>query len=269
MGNTMKQLGLIGILLFGTLPCLAQTGTPLYTLQEKIERLEHDLILVQQRVYKGSTQEIQKDGSSLNADQADELLMRLNAQEQVINDLTERLENMTHTVQQLDEKLKKTNADIDVRFNMISNQTSPQPSKTTPKVSAPLNSSLTPKEQYEAAYKLLREGKHIEAEKAFIAFIKDHPKDTLAGNANYWLGETYYARGQYEMAAPVFAEGFTIYKKNSKAPDNLLKLGLTMAKLGKKEEACTAFTTLPDEFPKADKNMKDRANDEAKKLSCK
>ena len=59
------------------------------------------------------------------------------------------------------------------------------------------------------------------------------------------------------------------YKKNSKAADNLLKLGLTMNKLNKKTEACTAFKSLSTEFPKADKKLKDRAAAEAKKLSCK
>lgn len=264
----MKYLTLGTAFLFTSLSVSAQTGTPLYTLQEKIERIEHDLILVQQRVYKGPQAEEKASGSKLNADQADDLLSRLTAQEQVINELTERVEQLTHEVQQTSNQLKKINADIDVRFKLLEenksseNKNELQDKKTTDK------SITTPQEQYEAAYQLLREGKHVKAETAFLAFIKDNPKHDLAGNANYWLGETYYARGQYEQAAPIFAEGFTTYKNNSKAPDNLLKLGLTMHKLGKKEEACTAFSTLADEFPKANQNIKNRAKDEAKKLSC-
>ena len=126
----------------------------------------------------------------------------------------------------------------------------------------------TPKEQYDAAYALLRKGDHVGAEKAFLAFIEAHSKHDLAGNANYWLGETYYARGQFEQAAPIFAEGFTTYKDNIKGPDNLLKLGLTMDKLGKKDEACMAFTSIDEEFPKAEQSIKDRAKEEAQKLAC-
>ena len=99
--------------------------------------------------------------------------------------------------------------------------------------------------------------------------MKEYPNSSLIGNANYWLGETYYARGLFEQAVGIFADGFTKYKKNSKAADNLLKLGLTMNKLNKKQEACTAFKSLATEFPKADNRLKDRAKAEAKKLQCK
>ena len=99
--------------------------------------------------------------------------------------------------------------------------------------------------------------------------MKKYPKSDLVGNANYWLGETYYARGKFEQAVGIFADGFTKYKKNSKAPDNLLKLGLSMNKLGRKQDACTAFTSLSSEFPKAAQTLKNRAKAEAKKLSCK
>jgi len=126
----------------------------------------------------------------------------------------------------------------------------------------------TPKEHYDTAYDLLKRGKYEAAEAQFQDFIKKYPKDKLAGNANYWLGETYYARGQMEQAAGIFADGVSTYKDNSKAPDNLFKLGLTMKQLGKKEEACTAFSNLAEAFPKADKTLKERAQEEVKKLSC-
>ena len=106
------------------------------------------------------------------------------------------------------------------------------------------------------------------AEQAFLKFMTDYPNSTYLGNANYWLGESYYARGQYAEAAGLFADGFTKYKDNTKAPDNMLKLGLTMKSLGKKSEACTAFKGLISEFPKANESLKKRASDEAKALKC-
>ena len=58
------------------------------------------------------------------------------------------------------------------------------------------------------------------------------------------------------------------YEKSTKAPDNLLKLGLTMEKLDKKDEACGFLKLMPEQFPKAGDTLKKRAEQEAKKLAC-
>ncbi len=267
MGNNMKHLTLVATVLLFANSALAQMGTPLYSLQEKMERFEHDLILLQQRVYKGRIAD-EESGEKVSDEQADELLNKIMAQEMALNELTQKVEQLTHELAQTKEQLTKMNADIDVRFKLLEQEKTPAHTESPDKTKTPDIPQKTPETQYDEAYKLLREGKHVAAEKAFLAFIKNNPKHDLAGNANYWLGETYYARGQYEQAAPIFAEGFTTYKNNSKAPDNLLKLGLTMNKLGKKEEACEAFAALPDEFPKAVQTTLTRAKDEAKKLAC-
>ena len=49
----------------------------------------------------------------------------------------------------------------------------------------------------------------------------------------------------YQNAAFAFAEGYQ-YPKNGKAPDSLLKLGMSLSRMGKRKEACTAF---PGFFP--------------------
>ncbi|MCQ2741312.1 MAG: tetratricopeptide repeat protein, partial [Alphaproteobacteria bacterium] len=59
------------------------------------------------------------------------------------------------------------------------------------------------------------------------------------------------------------------YKNGNKGADNLFKLGASMQMLGKTEEACTAYTNLPKEFPKATENLKTRAEKAAKELKCK
>ena len=90
------------------------------------------------------------------------------------------------------------------------------------------------------------------------AFVQRYPNDPLAGNAQYWLGETYYVRKDYENAATAFAEGYQKYPESGKAADNLLKLGMSLGNLGKKSEACSAFARLDRDFPTAPANVKDR-----------
>ncbi len=126
----------------------------------------------------------------------------------------------------------------------------------------------TAQEQYNYAFGLLRQANYPAAEQALRSFIQRYPKDPLAGNAQYWLGETYYVRGDYNNAAAVFAEGYEKYPKGGKAADNLLKLGMALGQLGRKADACRAFARLDRDFPTAPATVKDRAGDEKKRLGC-
>ena len=126
-----------------------------------------------------------------------------------------------------------------------------------------------PEEQYRFAYKLLIQTDYVDAEKAFRAFVTAHPDHKLAGNAHYWLGETYYVRNDFNSAARTFAEGYRKFPKSAKGPDNLLKLGLSLARLGSKQDACATFARLSKEFPKAAANIIGRAKAERKTNDCK
>jgi len=128
----------------------------------------------------------------------------------------------------------------------------------------------TPQERYNYAYKLLVQSDYADAEQAFREFLGAHPKDALAGNAQYWLGETYYVRGQYEPASQAFLQGYQGYKGNSKgkAPDSLLKLGMSLAAMKKTPEACAALGQLGKDFPDALPHVKDAAVRERQKINC-
>jgi tol-pal system protein YbgF len=126
----------------------------------------------------------------------------------------------------------------------------------------------TPDEQYQNAFSLLRATKYNEAEKALKSFIAQYPDHPLTGNANYWLGETYYVRADYNNAALTFAEGFKKYPKSGKAPDNLLKLGMSLAALGERDDACKALTELDSRYPSANDNVKQRAAKERQRNGC-
>ena len=87
----------------------------------------------------------------------------------------------------------------------------------------------------------LQDSDYFGAEKGFKAFVQRYPQHALAGNAQYWLGETFYARRDYQNAMTAFAKGYEVYKASPKAPDNLLKLGVTLAVLGRKPDACAVL----------------------------
>ncbi|MET1025580.1 MAG: tol-pal system protein YbgF [Dongiaceae bacterium] len=126
----------------------------------------------------------------------------------------------------------------------------------------------TPREQYEYATNLLQKGQYPEAEVALKTFVKDHPSDPLAGNAQYWLGETFYVRSDFKNAAVAFAEGYQKYPNSQKAPDNLLKLGMALGQSGQKENACVALKQLDKKFPDASSAIKDRTSRAKQRFGC-
>ena len=123
-------------------------------------------------------------------------------------------------------------------------------------------------EQYNHAFGLMKQARYPAAEAAFREFVQAHPTDQMAGNAQYWLGETHYARGEYREAAISFAEVYKRYPKSSKAPDALLKLGMSLAGADEKQKACVALAKLGEAFPKAAASVRQRAASEMKKLGC-
>jgi tol-pal system protein YbgF len=126
----------------------------------------------------------------------------------------------------------------------------------------------TPEEQYRHAFGLLRQMDYVEAERALGAFLEQHPDHRLAGNAKYWLGETYYVRGDYRQAAVTFAEGFKDYPDSNKAADNLLKLGISLGELGRTEDACGALAELLNRYSDLSEALRQRAVREQQKLGC-
>lgn len=126
-----------------------------------------------------------------------------------------------------------------------------------------------PKAQYDFAFDLLRRNDFARAEVAFRDFLKRNPKDPLAGNAQYWLGETHYVRGDFQQAAVEFMAGYQNYPRTNKGPDNLLKLAMSMSSMGQTQGACTALNRLTKDYPKAPDEVQKPAAAERAKLKCK
>jgi tol-pal system protein YbgF len=125
-----------------------------------------------------------------------------------------------------------------------------------------------PKQAYETAYGYLLQRDYGSAETSFNDFLQKFPNDSLAGNAQYWLGETYFVRGQYKAAASAFLKGYQSYGQSGKAADSLLKLAMSLDRLGQKDAACSSFSELSTKFPTAAQSVKARAQNERKRIGC-
>ena len=127
----------------------------------------------------------------------------------------------------------------------------------------------SPKEQYEFAVSFMKIGDYETAEAALKEFIDKNKDHDLAGSAQYWYGETFRIRQLYSDAATAYLDGYQNYPKSKKAPDNLLKLGITMVQLGEKDQGCKMIIGLKKEYPKASKSVLQKAQYEQKKFKCK
>ena len=134
---------------------------------------------------------------------------------------------------------------------------------------ADLDGGLSPRQQYDAAMELLARAQYPEAQNAFRGFVAANPANELAGPAQYWIGDISFTQKDYGGAAKSFAELLKRYSKTARAPDAMLKLGLSLLELGQKKEGCTTLGALKSKYPNANKAVLDRAAKRAAEAGCK
>ena len=126
----------------------------------------------------------------------------------------------------------------------------------------------SPEKQYEFAVSFIKVGDYETAELALREFVDSHPKHKLAGNAQYWYGETFRVRQLYQDAATAYLDGYQKYPKSRKAPVNLLKLGVMLVQIGEKEQGCSMILGIKEQYPEANQSVIQKAEYEKKKFNC-
>ena len=128
----------------------------------------------------------------------------------------------------------------------------------------------SPKEQYQFARNFLKVGDYTSAEKAFREFVLTNPDNELSGNAQYWYAETYRIRQMYTDAATAYLEGYQKYPKSKIAPENLLKLGVSLVQMGEKDQGCLMIAGVKKQYPNATQSVLQKAKYYAEKeFECK
>ena len=122
--------------------------------------------------------------------------------------------------------------------------------------------------QYEYAINLLKQGDYETAEKAFTEFISIGDDKNYLSNSHFWLAETYYVRENYKDAAKNYLSLYQTFPNANKAPDALLKLGISLVNMQQKEQGCMTFIQLQESYPEANPSIIDRSNLELKRNGC-
>ena len=104
---------------------------------------------------------------------------------------------------------------------------------------------------YEAAMKLFTSGDYKVAASALADFVRRHPDSSYASNAQYWLGNAYYAQRDYKNAIASQEIVTLTYKDSAKAPDAMLNIASSYVELKDKKNAKKALQQLVAKYPES------------------
>ncbi len=124
------------------------------------------------------------------------------------------------------------------------------------------------KEEFDIALGYFKQRAYENAEKGFAGFLEKNPKNKLASDAIYYLGESFYQRGRQPEAAEQYLKISTKYASSPRAPEALLRLGQSLNALGAKDQACATYGEIARKYPNAPATVKTGAEREAKRAQC-
>ena len=142
----------------------------------------------------------------------------------------------------------------------------PSAGSASPQVAALPQASLA--DDYDVATAALKDCRYEIAEQRFRNYLDQHPKDRLTPDATFFLGESYFRRARPREAAEQYLKVTVDFPRAPRAPESLVKLGLSLEKLGAKEQACAAFGEVGRKYPASPVSVRASAERESKRVQC-
>jgi tol-pal system protein YbgF len=148
------------------------------------------------------------------------------------------------TTQELFEQMGRLESKLDEvmgRFQQISQRAPP------PAVAAPAQGD--PNQLYDQAGQDLTQGRYALALQGFRDYVRRYPTAELADNAQYGVGECFFAQSQFDSATVEYARVEAGWPKGDRVPAALYKLGLSRERSGDKDAARKTLEDLVKRFP--------------------
>jgi tol-pal system protein YbgF len=133
---------------------------------------------------------------------------------------------------------------------------------------AALPSTDDPEELYRNSYEFILSGDYALAEEGFRDHIARFPSDQRTADAHFWLGEALLGQQKFRDAAQAFLAANRDFPDSRKAPDSLLKLGVSLAAMNQRDVACATLAEVGNRYPQASAAVLERAKQEQAKASC-
>ncbi|MDH5633234.1 MAG: tol-pal system protein YbgF [Gammaproteobacteria bacterium] len=213
-----------------------------------------------------------------------ELLVQLDNLQNEVKQLRNQVEIQNHQLQQLKESQRNATRDVDQRLQRLEGgvggapvaavdktESAPEkkggaiepgvaklepgkqdvpekPAAATPAPSKPVDTSVQAQEDYDAAFKSLKNGYYQQAIQSFTEFIDKYPKHKLASNAQYWIAKSHFVTRNYKQALSDFDKTIDSYPNSSKIPDAMLNKGYALYELGRYKEARKVLETASTRY---------------------
>ncbi len=182
------------------------------------------------------------------------MTQQVNGLERRGDELQGRVESLEYGAQTTADRQRQLYADIDARIQAL--EASLSASRNA--VSVMDGGTLTPgelpvpggsdRDNYQAAFELLKEQRYEPAAMAFEQFLVTFPDSDLADNAQYWLAESHYVTQQFDLALSEFSTVISDYPDSRKVADALLKMGYCNYELEQFDDARQALRRVQSEF---------------------
>jgi tol-pal system protein YbgF len=108
---------------------------------------------------------------------------------------------------------------------------------------------MTPTSVYLAAFGEFAAGRYENAAAEFETFLEKFPDNTYAGNARFWLGESYFSLGRYAQAIAEYNQIVNLYPRNQKVPEALMKMVQGYRRLSQEDKAQEVLRFLLSNYP--------------------
>ena len=120
-----------------------------------------------------------------------------------------------------------------------------------PLPTASVNPVASPRRMYDTAWADYTNAQWALAVEGFGAYLKTFPRSELADDAQFYIGQTYYADGRFQEAVRAFEEVLLTYPDGDVVPEASYKRGLALDRLGEVGRARQAFELVLTNYPES------------------
>lgn len=258
----------------------AQTWT---AQQPSDEDLRYRLSVIDAEVQQLKAQIGAAGGGAAQAPVSGDALVRIQRLEAEIGRLTGQVEELRFRVEQVAGDATRRFGDIEFRLTELEGGDTSAVGQPVPLGGTPVTGgggdpgtavatagpevSVSERSDLDRAIRDVQQGRFDQAEDRLRRFLTDYPRSPLEGEARFWMGESQFVRGAFQEAARSYLGGYESDRQGPVAARNLVKLGVTLGRLGQVREACLTLNEVTTQFP-GDSRAVGEASAEARQLGC-
>ena len=182
------------------------------------------------------------------------LTQQVSAMERRDSELQGQVESLEYESETTADRQRQLYADLDARIQELEESLQARNSRSVMD-GGTLSPGQLPvpegsdRDNYQAAFELLKEQRYEPAAMAFQQFLVAYPDSELADNAQYWLAESHYVTQMFDEALSEFEVVITQFPQSRKVPDALLKMGYCSYELEQFDAARTSLERVTSEYP--------------------